>query len=131
MFGAIRVHTSGGKAWLFPETERWLNGDCDSKSGPSTNVVFERQSKPEMTIHGDLYYERKRCVCIVEPKSMPKLWRDIGGVTIYRPFGEFRRANSYCPLYGAQGQTTGVLLAPCRDEFCGPRSDYVRQVAFA
>ncbi|GFU42441.1 uncharacterized protein TNCV_4555731 [Trichonephila clavipes] len=28
----------------------------------------------------------------------------IGGVAIYRPFGEFRRAKSYCHLYGAQGQ---------------------------
>ncbi|GFW28877.1 hypothetical protein TNCV_202001 [Trichonephila clavipes] len=26
-----------------------------------------------------------------------------GGAAIYRPFGEFRRANSYCHLYGAQG----------------------------
>ncbi|GFW61026.1 hypothetical protein TNCV_4872361 [Trichonephila clavipes] len=29
---------------------------------------------------------------------------EIGGVTIYRPFGEFHRTNSYCHLYGAQGQ---------------------------
>ncbi|GFW54793.1 uncharacterized protein TNCV_2654331 [Trichonephila clavipes] len=29
---------------------------------------------------------------------------EIGGVTIYRPFGEFRRSNSHCHLYGAQGQ---------------------------
>ncbi|GFY32739.1 uncharacterized protein TNCV_4638451 [Trichonephila clavipes] len=29
---------------------------------------------------------------------------EIGGVTIFRPFGEFRRANSYCHLYGSQGQ---------------------------
>ncbi|GFX29526.1 uncharacterized protein TNCV_4776001 [Trichonephila clavipes] len=29
---------------------------------------------------------------------------EIGGVAIYRPFGEFRRANSYCHLYDAQGQ---------------------------
>ncbi|GFX59773.1 uncharacterized protein TNCV_1778121 [Trichonephila clavipes] len=29
---------------------------------------------------------------------------EIGGVTIYHPFGEFRRAKSYCNLYGAQGQ---------------------------
>ncbi|GFU15599.1 hypothetical protein TNCV_1170981 [Trichonephila clavipes] len=29
---------------------------------------------------------------------------EIGGVVIYLPFGEFRRANSYCHLYGAQGQ---------------------------
>ncbi|GFV02942.1 hypothetical protein TNCV_2744051 [Trichonephila clavipes] len=28
---------------------------------------------------------------------------EIGRVTIYRPFGEFRRANSYCHLYDAQG----------------------------
>ncbi|GFV92630.1 hypothetical protein TNCV_1374811 [Trichonephila clavipes] len=29
---------------------------------------------------------------------------EIGGVAIYRPFGEFRRAKSYCHLYGAQDQ---------------------------
>ncbi|GFW40129.1 hypothetical protein TNCV_5118121 [Trichonephila clavipes] len=28
---------------------------------------------------------------------------EISGVTIYRPFGEFRRDNSYCHLFGAQG----------------------------
>ncbi|GFX93387.1 uncharacterized protein TNCV_151931 [Trichonephila clavipes] len=28
---------------------------------------------------------------------------EIGGVTIYHPFGEFCRANSYCHLYGAEG----------------------------
>ncbi|GFW44698.1 hypothetical protein TNCV_4482431 [Trichonephila clavipes] len=27
-----------------------------------------------------------------------------GGVAIYRPFGEFRRANLHCHLYGSQGQ---------------------------
>ncbi|GFW75090.1 uncharacterized protein TNCV_447951 [Trichonephila clavipes] len=26
----------------------------------------------------------------------------IGGDAVYRPFGEFHRANSYCHLYGAQ-----------------------------
>ncbi|GFW62882.1 hypothetical protein TNCV_4452311 [Trichonephila clavipes] len=54
---------------------------------------------------------------------------DRGGVAIYRPFGKFRRAKSYCHLYGAQGQRQGVLLAPCHDEFRGPRSDYVRQLS--
>ncbi|GFW30975.1 uncharacterized protein TNCV_2940751 [Trichonephila clavipes] len=28
---------------------------------------------------------------------------EIDGVAIYRPLGEFRRANSYCHLYGDQG----------------------------
>ncbi|GFY03038.1 uncharacterized protein TNCV_980431 [Trichonephila clavipes] len=28
---------------------------------------------------------------------------EIGGIAIYLPFGEFRRANSNCPLWGAQG----------------------------
>ncbi|GFW09467.1 hypothetical protein TNCV_3995741 [Trichonephila clavipes] len=48
-------------------------------------------------------------------------------------FGEFRRANSYCHLYGVQGlaNTTGVLLVHCHDEFRGPRSDYVRLVTLA
>ncbi|GFW86382.1 hypothetical protein TNCV_4331661 [Trichonephila clavipes] len=40
---------------------------------------------------------------------------------------EFLRANSQCHLFGAQGQ--GQHLAPRQDEFRGPRSDYVRQVA--
>ncbi|GFW88057.1 DUF4817 domain-containing protein [Trichonephila clavipes] len=34
----------------------------------------------------------------------------IGGVTIYRTFGEFRRAKSYCHLYGAQGQQQAYFL---------------------
>ncbi|GFT34905.1 uncharacterized protein TNCV_3879001 [Trichonephila clavipes] len=29
---------------------------------------------------------------------------EIGGVAIYCPFEEFRQANSYCHLYGAQGE---------------------------
>ncbi|GFV45562.1 hypothetical protein TNCV_4855841 [Trichonephila clavipes] len=34
-------------------------------------------------------------------KYPPKIVEvDIGGVIIYRPFGEFRRAKSYCHLYG-------------------------------
>ncbi|GFW13059.1 hypothetical protein TNCV_3329911 [Trichonephila clavipes] len=62
--------------------------------------------------------------------SMQKLWKgEIGGVAIYRLFGEFRRAKSYCHLYGRSRPTTGVPLAPCHDEFRGPRSAYVRQVA--
>ncbi|GFS73981.1 uncharacterized protein TNCV_108571 [Trichonephila clavipes] len=36
---------------------------------------------------------------------------EIGGVAIYRPFGEFRRAKSYCHLYGAQGQRQAYFLA--------------------
>ncbi|GFT97943.1 hypothetical protein TNCV_2168341 [Trichonephila clavipes] len=54
---------------------------------------------------------------------------EIGGVVIYRPFGEFRRAKIVLSLVWCSRPTTGVLLAPCHDEFRGPRSDYVRQVA--
>ncbi|GFW14244.1 hypothetical protein TNCV_3548331 [Trichonephila clavipes] len=49
---------------------------------------------------------------------------DRGRVAIYPPFGEFRRAKSYCHLYGAQGQRRRTSC-PCHDEFRGPRSDYV------
>ncbi|GFW44417.1 hypothetical protein TNCV_1748461 [Trichonephila clavipes] len=51
----------------------------------------------------------------------------IGGVTIYCPFGEFRRAQ-WC---SRPRPITGVLLAPSHDEFRGPRSDYVKLVALA
>ncbi|GFT14808.1 hypothetical protein TNCV_3482801 [Trichonephila clavipes] len=36
---------------------------------------------------------------------------DRGRVAIYRPFGEFRRAKSYCHLYGAQSQRQAYLLS--------------------
>ncbi|GFU48843.1 thrombospondin-3b [Trichonephila clavipes] len=52
---------------------------------------------------------------------------EIGGVAIYRPFGEFRRAKIVLSPVWCSRPTTGVLLAPCHDEFSGPRSDYVRQ----
>ncbi|GFV72691.1 hypothetical protein TNCV_1951601 [Trichonephila clavipes] len=35
---------------------------------------------------------------------------DRGRVAIYRPFGEFRLAKSFCHLYGAQGQRQAYLL---------------------
>ncbi|GFS74949.1 hypothetical protein TNCV_1396201 [Trichonephila clavipes] len=34
---------------------------------------------------------------------------EIGGFAIYRPFGEFHQAKSYCHLYGAQGQRPAYL----------------------
>ncbi|GFW02356.1 uncharacterized protein TNCV_1732711 [Trichonephila clavipes] len=33
----------------------------------------------------------------------------VGGVAIYRSFGGFHRANSYCHLYGVQGQQQAYL----------------------
>ncbi|GFX81748.1 hypothetical protein TNCV_317521 [Trichonephila clavipes] len=36
---------------------------------------------------------------------------EIGGVAIYRPFGEFRRAKSYGHLYGAQGQRQALAIS--------------------
>ncbi|GFU62922.1 hypothetical protein TNCV_40721 [Trichonephila clavipes] len=35
---------------------------------------------------------------------------EIGGVTIYPPFGEFCRAKLYCHLYGAQDQGQAYFL---------------------
>ncbi|GFS84976.1 uncharacterized protein TNCV_1305851 [Trichonephila clavipes] len=54
---------------------------------------------------------------------------EIGGDDIHRPFGEFRRAKIVLSPVWCSRPTTGVLLAPCHDEFRGPRSDYVRQMA--
>ncbi|GFT57037.1 hypothetical protein TNCV_1691021 [Trichonephila clavipes] len=44
---------------------------------------------------------------------------DRGGVAIYRPFGKFRRAKSYCHLYGAQGQRQAYLLSHATMNFVG------------
>ncbi|GFV28921.1 hypothetical protein TNCV_3486631 [Trichonephila clavipes] len=44
---------------------------------------------------------------------------EIGGVAIYRPFGEFRRAKSSCHLYGAQGQRQAYLLPHATINFVG------------
>ncbi|GFV53093.1 hypothetical protein TNCV_2893251 [Trichonephila clavipes] len=62
-------------------------------------------------------------IIVVEPSQnvLSPAWcskftcRNCGGgdrrrVAIYRPFGEFRRAKSYCHLYGAQGQRQAYLL---------------------
>ncbi|GFT43577.1 hypothetical protein TNCV_3133071 [Trichonephila clavipes] len=35
---------------------------------------------------------------------------EIVGVAIYRPFGEFHLAKSYCHLHGAQGQRQAYIL---------------------
>ncbi|GFS83066.1 hypothetical protein TNCV_1286871 [Trichonephila clavipes] len=44
---------------------------------------------------------------------------EIGGVAIYRPFGEFHRDKSYCPLYGAQGQRQAYLYPHATMNFVG------------
>ncbi|GFV88572.1 uncharacterized protein TNCV_1243821 [Trichonephila clavipes] len=43
----------------------------------------------------------------------------IGGVAIYLPFGEFRRAKSYCHLYGVQGQRHAYSLPLATMNFVG------------
>ncbi|GFV01488.1 hypothetical protein TNCV_2960821 [Trichonephila clavipes] len=45
-------------------------------------------------------------------------WK-IGGVAIYRPFGKFRRAKSYCHLYGAQGQRQAYFWPLATMNFVG------------
>ncbi|GFU44237.1 hypothetical protein TNCV_367781 [Trichonephila clavipes] len=62
---------------------------------------------------------------------MPKLWkwRSVVSPSIV-PSGISLNKILLSPLWCSRlRQTTGVHLAPCHDEFRGPRSDYVRQVA--
>ncbi|GFV97120.1 uncharacterized protein LOC103524116 [Trichonephila clavipes] len=44
---------------------------------------------------------------------------EIGGVAIYRPLGKFRRAKSYCHLYGAQGQRQAYFQPLATMNFVG------------
>ncbi|GFX88475.1 uncharacterized protein TNCV_2279431 [Trichonephila clavipes] len=56
---------------------------------------------------------------------------DKGRVAIYRPFGEVSLSLNRtvtCMVLKANDRRTSC---PCHDEFRGPRSDYVRQVALA
>ncbi|GFV02368.1 uncharacterized protein TNCV_1022961 [Trichonephila clavipes] len=56
---------------------------------------------------------------------------DRGRVAIYRPFGEVSLSLNLtvtCMVLKANDRRTSC---PCHDEFRGPRSDYVRQVALA
>ncbi|GFV58882.1 uncharacterized protein TNCV_1825901 [Trichonephila clavipes] len=56
---------------------------------------------------------------------------DRGRVAIYRPFGEVSLSLNRtvtCMVLKANDRRTSC---PCHDEFCGPHSDYVRQVALA
>ncbi|GFW68396.1 uncharacterized protein TNCV_3617411 [Trichonephila clavipes] len=56
---------------------------------------------------------------------------DRGRVAIYRPFGEVSLSLNRtvtCMVLKANDRLTSC---PCHDEFRGPRSDYVRQVALA
>ncbi|GFU33760.1 uncharacterized protein TNCV_2048181 [Trichonephila clavipes] len=56
---------------------------------------------------------------------------DRGRVTIYRPFGEVSLSLNRtvtCMVLKANDRRTSC---PCHDEFRGPHSDYVRQVALA
>ncbi|GFX03664.1 uncharacterized protein TNCV_2112361 [Trichonephila clavipes] len=56
---------------------------------------------------------------------------DRGRVAIYRPFGEVSLSLNRtvtCMVLKANDRRT---FCPCHDEFRGPRSDYVRQVALA
>ncbi|GFW19638.1 uncharacterized protein TNCV_1605291 [Trichonephila clavipes] len=57
--------------------------------------------------------------------------RERGRVAIYRPFGEVSLSLNRtvtCTVLKANDRRTSC---PCHDEFRGPRSDYVRQVALA
>ncbi|GFY10648.1 hypothetical protein TNCV_2194691 [Trichonephila clavipes] len=50
---------------------------------------------------------------------------EIGGVAIYHPFGDFTELNRTVTCMVLKGNDRRA----CHDEFGGPRSDYVRQVA--
>ncbi|GFX34675.1 uncharacterized protein TNCV_540251, partial [Trichonephila clavipes] len=53
---------------------------------------------------------------------------DRGRVALYRPFRNFAELNRTVTCMVLKGQTKRTSC-PCHDEFRGPRSDYVRQVA--
>ncbi|GFV59862.1 uncharacterized protein TNCV_4739901 [Trichonephila clavipes] len=103
----------------------------------SQEDFLERSNAVEITI-------RKCKIPPPEPEKQPKeeikpsetkfTCRNCGGgdrgrVAIYRPFGEVSLSLNHtvtCMVLKANDRRTSC---PCHDEFRGPRSDYVRQVA--
>ncbi|GFX64487.1 hypothetical protein TNCV_4043771 [Trichonephila clavipes] len=64
--------------------------------------LTQNHSRSQSEIQGDLHILSNK---MIQSSSNVKIVEvEIGGVAIYRPFEEFRRAKSYCHLYGAQGQ---------------------------
>ncbi|GFS51467.1 uncharacterized protein TNCV_549221 [Trichonephila clavipes] len=67
-----------------------------------TEYVFVKSVGPKSC---GLSHERRDWRIFPSPSVTCRNCEDeIDGVAIYCPFGEFRRAKSYCPLYGSQGQ---------------------------
>ncbi|GFU18392.1 uncharacterized protein TNCV_1980751 [Trichonephila clavipes] len=88
-------------------------------------VNFRPRTPPEKFLCAPLLFFAPKFIC-----------RNCGGgdrghVAIYRPFGEVSLSLNRtvtCMVLKANDRRTSC---PCHDEFRGPRSDYVRQVALA
>ncbi|GFV72752.1 uncharacterized protein TNCV_1269471 [Trichonephila clavipes] len=120
------------------------NGRCSMQPKPSS-LRAQAQLKHELKL--ELVEEKQKLLDIRERKEnargtgeyFPPLQftcRNCGGgdrgrVAIYRPFGEVSLSLNRtvtCMVLKANDRRT---CCPCHDEFRGPRSDYVRQVALA
>ncbi|GFV36140.1 uncharacterized protein TNCV_872891, partial [Trichonephila clavipes] len=91
-----------------------------------------RRKKQEPALHGSQFQQvAKAFECSLGLRVRKFTCRNCGGgdrgrVAIYRPFGDFAELNRTvtCMVLKANDRCTSC---PCHDEFCGPRSDYVRQ----
>ncbi|GFU36179.1 uncharacterized protein TNCV_191871 [Trichonephila clavipes] len=103
-------------------------------------ALFEIPEKTFIALDGCVgpaaYHCAFKQMVLIAFKSSTFTCRNCGGgdrdrVAIYRPFGEVSLSLNRtvtCMVLKANDRRTSC---PCHDEFRGPRSDYVRQVALA
>ncbi|GFT77249.1 uncharacterized protein TNCV_182711 [Trichonephila clavipes] len=123
---AVQTVIHGISPW---KTLRW-----ESECFLEPNGIRKNNTKIPSTLQECRRYPHDRAGCAKFVKQFT--CRNCGGgdrgrVAIYRPFGEvslsLNRTVTCMVLKGNDRRTS----CPCHDEFRGPRSDYVRQVALA
>ncbi|GFW28425.1 transposable element Tcb2 transposase [Trichonephila clavipes] len=67
-------------------------------------LIDEWALLPQEMLHQLALSIRRRCEATIALACRNSGGGGRGGVAIYRPFGEFHRAKSYCHLIGAEGQ---------------------------
>ncbi|GFY02878.1 hypothetical protein TNCV_3507581 [Trichonephila clavipes] len=98
----------------FPSSEtegtQSMQNDSEERKSKLKRIVNHYKWKTEIPLY-------KTCAIVTPPELFPATKKphspgkfhakivevEVDGVAIYRPFGEFHRANSYCHLYGTQG----------------------------
>ncbi|GFX63125.1 hypothetical protein TNCV_5084371 [Trichonephila clavipes] len=103
----IRIHGLHGHPWT-PDRKTWVR--CHQTSSEYTRSTCSLNQWVRSLVGLITSVETGEYFPPLQFTCRNCVGGDRGRVSIYRPFGEFRRAKSHCYLYGAQGQRQAYLL---------------------